>query len=136
MEKSGISKMLQNAGIKPTLQKLEICSLIFSRDRHFTMDEIFREANAEYPKVSRATVFNTLNQLTSSGLLRTLHVRSDVLVYDSNTKAHDHIVKNDSGEIEDIQIPTHIKQTLLQEIQKSNPKINIGIPDPGIVIRI
>jgi Fe2+ or Zn2+ uptake regulation protein len=114
---------LKRRGLRISLPKLEIAEHIFQTHRHFTAEEIFREINADYPKVSRATVFNVLNFFVEHGLLKKVEARSDVQLFDSNTDDHDHVVVDATGEIFDVQIPEREKLRFLEQLWAKNPHL-------------
>lgn len=121
--KAELAEFLKGRGLRVSLQKLEIAEHIFKSHRHFTAEEIFREINTEYPRVSRATVFNVLNFFVEHGLLRKVEARSDVQLFDSNTEDHDHVVVNSTGKIFDVVIPEKEKEQFLKQIWEKNPHL-------------
>ncbi len=118
-----IAQFLKERGLRVSLQKLEIAKHVLGGHRHFTAEEIFKEVNAEFSRVSRATVFNVLNLFVEHGLLKTVRARSDVLLYDSNTEDHDHVVVTDTGKIFDVHLPEKEKQALLKTVWAKNPQL-------------
>jgi Fur family transcriptional regulator, iron response regulator len=118
-----VAEFLRSRGLRVSLQKLEIARHVLGEHRHFTAEEIFKEVNADFPRVSRATVFNVLNLFVEHGLLRTVQARSDVLLYDSNTEEHDHVVVGATGRIYDVQLPEKEKQAFLKTLWVKNPHL-------------
>ena len=53
-------------------------------------------------RVSLATVYNTLHQFTSTGLLRELAVEGSKTYFDTNTSNHSHFFVEDEGRVLDI----------------------------------
>jgi Fur family transcriptional regulator, iron response regulator len=123
MKPAEIAEFLKARGLRVSLQKLEIARHVLAEHRHFTAEEIFKEINVDFPRVSRATVFNVLNLFVEHGLLKTVQARSDVLFYDSNATEHDHVVVAKSGEIFDVTIPEAQKQSLLKGLWAKNPQL-------------
>jgi len=119
-----VAEFLKSRGVRVSLQKLEIAKHVLGRHRHFTAEEIFKEINADFSRVSRATVFNVLNLFVEQGLLKTVRAQSDVLHYDSNTTEHDHVVVAADGKIIDVQIPGKERKALLAALWQKNP----GLP--------
>lgn len=118
-----IAEFLKARGVRVSLQKLEIAKHVLGTHRHFTAEEIFKEVNADFPRVSRATVFNVLNLFVEHGLLKTLQARSDVLLYDSNTEEHDHVVVAETGKIFDVMLPEKEKDNFLKSLWAKNPHL-------------
>jgi Fur family iron response transcriptional regulator len=94
---------LQNAGLRPTRQRVALAKILFCRgDRHLTAETVHQEAVAERIHVSLATVYNTLNQFTQQGLLRQVMVAGSKTYYDSNISEHPHFFVEDDQAILDI----------------------------------
>jgi Fur family iron response transcriptional regulator len=53
-------------------------------------------------RVSKATVYNTMNLFSRKGLVRTVEVDPERLYYDSTSKPHHHFYNVDTGELIDI----------------------------------
>jgi Fur family iron response transcriptional regulator len=59
------------AGLRPTRQRVALTRLLFAgTDRHVTAEDLHKEARANNVRVSLATIYNTLNQFTETGMLR------------------------------------------------------------------
>lgn len=94
---------LRGVGLRPTRQRLALAKLLFERGhRHVTAEELHKEARDAEVRVSLATVYNTLHQLTEAGLLREVVVNSGRSYFDTNNNDHHHFFHEDSGELEDI----------------------------------
>ena len=55
-------------------------------------------------RVSKATVYNTLNLLVSSGVVRAVIAGSNRVMYDANVSAHHHFYDVVTGELTDIDV--------------------------------
>ncbi|QQS10642.1 MAG: transcriptional repressor [Rhodospirillales bacterium] len=99
-----ITERLRAVGLRPTRQRLALGALLFSagHDRHVTAERLHDEAVARGVKVSLATVYNTLNQLSGAGLLREVVVGPGRIYFDTNTGAHHHFFVEDDGALVDI----------------------------------
>jgi Fur family iron response transcriptional regulator len=98
-----ISKTLSAAGLRPTRQRLALASLLFNgSDRHVTAERLFDEATAARLSVSLATVYNTLHQFTTAGLLREIAVDGAKIYFDTNVSEHHHFLNEETGELLDI----------------------------------
>jgi len=94
---------LRAAGLRPTRQRLELVSLLFSGGhRHMTAESLHADAMAAGVQVSLATVYNTLHQFTGAGLLRQVVVDSSCSYFDTNTGDHQHFFVEDDGSLIDI----------------------------------
>ena len=99
---ANISDLLQQHGAKPTSQRLALAGLIFERPQHLSADDLFRTALAAGIRVSKATVYNTLNLFAACGLVREVNVDVTRLYYDSTTHPHHHFYNIDTGQLTDI----------------------------------
>lgn len=94
---------LKRHGLRPTRQRLALVRLLFERgDRHVTADQLHAEAAAAGVRVSLATIYNTLNQFTSAGVLREVVVEAGRSYFDTNASEHHHILVEPTGELIDI----------------------------------
>jgi Fur family transcriptional regulator, iron response regulator len=82
---------LRDAGLRPTQQRVDLAKLLFGRgDRHVCAEDLHAEAVSAAVPVSLATVYNTLNQFKTAGLLRELAIEGDRSYFDTNTSDHFH----------------------------------------------
>ena len=100
--KEAVSKRLLANGVKPTKQRMEIGMLLLAEPRHMSADQILGGLRNSGSRISKATVYNTLNLFTSHGLLREVSVDSSRQFYDSTTHVHHHFYNVDTGELTDI----------------------------------
>ncbi len=100
---SQVLERLKAAGLRPTRQRLALAKLLLeSRPRHVTAEELFHEARMAGIPVSLATVYNTLHQFTSVGLLREVVVDMGQSYFDTNTTHHHHFFDERTGQLVDI----------------------------------
>lgn len=100
---SQIIERIRQAGLRPTRQRLALARLLFdSGDRHVTAEKLHSESLGHGISVSLATVYNTLNQFTTAGLLREIVVDGDRSHFDTNVSNHHHFYFTDTGRLEDI----------------------------------
>ncbi|HMB77839.1 MAG TPA: Fur family transcriptional regulator [Kiloniellaceae bacterium] len=94
---------LKDAGLRPTRQRLALAKLLFGTcDRHLTAEQLHAEALEAGVRVSLATVYNSLHQFTSAGLLREVVVEPGRSYFDTNIEDHHHFFYEDSGSLQDI----------------------------------
>jgi Fur family iron response transcriptional regulator len=101
-DRDRIQAGLEKRGIQPTAQRMRIAELLFSREQHLTADQILDRLAAAGTRVSKATVYNTLNLFAQKGLLKALQVDPERGLFDSNTRPHHHIHVEDTGELIDV----------------------------------
>jgi Fur family iron response transcriptional regulator len=98
-----IVQKLRAAGLRPTRQRMSLAKLLFEMgDRHVTAEQLHHEAAQGRIRVSLATVYNTLHQFTSAGLLREVVVQPGRSYFDTNTSDHHHFFLEASGHLQDI----------------------------------
>jgi Fur family iron response transcriptional regulator len=98
-----VNEMLQSVGLRPTRQRMALGWLLFGKGaRHLTAEMLYEEATLAKVPVSLATVYNTLNQLTDSGLLRQVSVDGTKTYFDTNVTAHHHFYLENNHELVDI----------------------------------
>ena len=96
-------KKIEESGIRPTKQRRILAKLIFEKgDRHISAENLFDEVKKEDRKISMATIYNTLKQFTSLGLIREIVVDQNKSLYCNNNKSHYHLYIEDEGKIHDI----------------------------------
>ncbi len=93
---------LREKGVRPTRQRLEIGELLLANPRHMSAEQILVELRGKGSKLSKATVYNTLNLLSKEGILREIAVDPERMLYDSTAHPHHHFYNVDTGELTDI----------------------------------
>ncbi len=84
-----------------TPERFEILDAALEFDGHFSTDELFISMKNNKSRVSRATVYNTLELLTQCNLLSQRNFGDNMNRYESNyrRKFHDHLICLDCGRI-------------------------------------
>lgn len=103
MPKAPVPEILRDAGLRPTRQRLALGRLLFAgADRHVTAEQLHGEVTKLGERVSLATVYNTLHQFKSAGLLRELAIEGSKAYFDTNTSNHNHFLLEATGDLMDI----------------------------------
>jgi len=111
------SDLLRRHGLRPTRQRLMLGEFLFARGgRHVTADMIYTEAAAANIHMSRATVYNTLNQFTEAGLLRQIGVDGTKSFFDTDPTAHHHFFVDHEDRLLDVPEPGVLIDTLPQPL--------------------
>jgi Fur family iron response transcriptional regulator len=96
-------EILRRAGLRPTRQRIALARLLFAGgDRHVTAEVLHEEAVRSGQRVSLATVYNTLHQFKTAGLLREVAVCGQCAYFDTNTSNHNHYFVEADGSLIDI----------------------------------
>ena len=95
--------ILKAKGIRPTSQRLILAKLIFEKgNRHLNAEDLLNEVKNHTNKISLATIYNTLRQFSSYGLLKEVVVDNNKSMYCNNRDPHYHLYIEDEGKIIDI----------------------------------
>lgn len=94
---------LRDRGWRLTAQRRVIAEVMTGEHVHLTADDVFERARAILPEVSRATVYNTLNELVGMGELLEMSHADGRKRYDPNVgERHHHLVCVDCGRMLDV----------------------------------
>jgi Fur family transcriptional regulator, iron response regulator len=102
---SGCERQLAGCGIRPTAQRVRIAALLLSAQQHLSAEQILASLRTAGARVSKATVYNTLNLFAAHGLIRQLSVDGSRAWFDSNVDPHYHFHDLDSGALIDVPVP-------------------------------
>ena len=97
-----VAERLRACGIQPTAQRLKVASLLLGAPQHLTAEQILDRLRTEGARVSKATVYNTLNLFAARGVVRQLAVDGDRAWFDSNTEPHYHFQDLETGALTDL----------------------------------
>jgi Fur family iron response transcriptional regulator len=98
-------KTLERNKIRPTKQRIVLAKFLFEKGRrHISAEELYDEVKKDNRKISLATIYNTLKQFSSIGLIREIVVDQNKSLYCTNNESHYHLYIEDEGKI--IDIPT------------------------------
>jgi len=100
--KDAIPALLQDHGISPTAQRVEIAMILLSERQHLSADQVLKRLDEHGAAVSKATVYNTLGLFVERSLVRQVIVDSTKAFYDSNVEAHHHFYNADDGTLTDV----------------------------------
>src|ERR1700758_1221770 len=98
-------RRLAECGIRPTAQRVRIAALLLSAPQHLSAEQILAQLRASGARISKATVYNTLNLFAAHGLIRQLSVDGSRAWFDSNVDPHYHFHDLESGALIDVPVP-------------------------------
>jgi Fur family transcriptional regulator, iron response regulator len=98
-------KRLAACGIRPTAQRVRIAAVLLQAPQHLSAEQILASLRGSGARVSKATVYNTLNLFASHGLIRQLSVDGSRAWFDSNVDPHYHFHDLSSGALIDVPVP-------------------------------
>jgi Fur family peroxide stress response transcriptional regulator len=86
-----LSEKLKSKNLKVTPQRLAIYHDLYNTTRHPSAENIYMALEQDYPTMSLATVYKTLDALKKADLIQELNVGEDSFRYDANTDFHAHM---------------------------------------------
>ncbi len=119
---------LRNNSLKITPQRLAIYTYLLKTTSHPTAQSIFQEIKKQYPSVSFATVYKTLNILRDADLISEFNVGGDCFRYDANTISHPHFICKSCQEVFDLE-PFFKIDTVNESFNEINPGFTIDRAD-------
>jgi len=112
-----IVEALRRKGYRATPQRIAICrSVIRSRD-HPTAQRIYKEVKAQYPTVSLATVYKTIDVLKELHMVQELAIVDGDTRFDSNTESHVNLVCVRCGSVRDLD--SQIVQDMIGKVARA-----------------
>lgn len=97
-----LDEFIRRKGLRRTVQREQIAAVVFSKDEHFTAEELFDRVRKVDTETSRATVYRTLGLLVEADLLRQIDLGENQVTYDPNfldKPSHNHLVCIDCGRV-------------------------------------
>ena len=113
-----LDEAMERSGQRSTKQREHIFALLLEKRDHPTADEIYVRAKSDMPSISLATVYNCLDALTESRLIRQVNFEREPTRYCPNLKQHAHFHCQDSGEVIDIDL----SETTMDQLLKALPE--------------
>jgi len=89
-------------GFRSTSQRQHVYEVLAAQRDHPTAEQVFMRAKKGMPDISMATVYNCLDTLVKSGLVREVNVDPTAMRYCPNMEDHCHFYCDACGEVYDI----------------------------------
>lgn len=93
----------KNLGLKLTPQRLAILKFLEGNKEHPSADDIYKAISKQFPTMSLATVYNTLESLRRHGQIMELNFDPFKKRFDPNPKPHHHVICIRCQKIVDVQ---------------------------------
>ena len=97
-------EILKKLKLRPTLQRVAITEILLrKKEVHVTAYSLEKLMVKNKIFISRATIYNNLNELSNRGFLKKVIVKNDKMWFDTNLSKHHHFYDEEEDKLVDIQ---------------------------------
>ena len=96
-----------------TKQRQVVLKVILDSKQHLTANEVFERSKEMLPKISFATVYNSLRYLKEQGHIAEINFGNKASRFDRMTARHDHAICSSCGDLVDLHLD--LPETLAKE---------------------
>ena len=111
-DKANLTTALDHAGQRATPQRETVFGVLLGQRDHPTADEVYARTKSRLPTISMATVYNCLEALVSSGLVKQVNIEREPTRYCPNLAPHAHFHCRETGRVYDVPVPDRMMKDL------------------------
>jgi len=100
-----LTEQLAATGFRSTQQRQRVYDVLLGKKDHPTAEEVFLRAKEAMPEISMATVYNCLDALVKTGVVRQVKVERGAGRYCPNMHEHWHFHCKQCGGVFDVDLP-------------------------------
>ena len=120
-------EILNYLKLRPTMQRIAITEiLIKKKDLHVTAYSLKKMLADNEVFISRATIYNNLNELSNKGFLKKVLVKKDKMWFDTNLSKHHHFYDEEQDSLIDV-AEREIKFSKFPKIPKGKSMRSVDI---------
>jgi len=102
MNELDIRKLFEKYEIQPSFHRFKIFQYLMENKNHPTVEQIYKNLVKDIPTLSKTTVYNTLKQFFTKGIISEIIIEENEIRYDTNTSPHIHFKCTKCGNLYDI----------------------------------
>ncbi len=97
-----ISRLLRQAGQRPTPQRLMILAILAGSDGHVTAESIHAQVRRDYPHLNLSTVYRTLELFRDHGIVSETDLGGGVRQFELLDRPHHHLICLNCGHMQEL----------------------------------
>jgi Fe2+ or Zn2+ uptake regulation protein len=102
-----LTEKLATNGFRFTEQRRHVYDVLLHQPDHPTAEDVFIRTKRVMPEISMATVYNCLDALVQSGLIRLVTLERGASRFCPNMEEHCHYHCDNCGTVFDVELPQH-----------------------------